>query len=173
MVMGTTGSGDTFKKVFGSLSLDMIDDCFCPLFLVPPGAVYSKMEEMIFLSEDLRNDTGHLLFAGRLCSKFGTDFRLVHYRTKPDDDYDVSDTIRIMENYFPELKYHIEVIDTKDLFDSIRNLVQEGDNKLVVMGTKHRNLFQSIFHKSVTEFAALNSRTPLLILSDLTQEEMA
>jgi nucleotide-binding universal stress UspA family protein len=173
MVMGTTGSGDTFKKVFGSLSLDMIDDCYCPLFLVPPGAVYSKMEEMVFLSEDLKNDTNHLLFAGRLCSKLGTEFRLIHYRIRPDDEYDVSDTIKIMENYFPELKYHIEVIDTSDLFDNIKTLVQEGDNKIVVMATKHRNIFQSIFHKSVTEFAALNSRAPLLILSDLTHEEMA
>ncbi|MBL0027184.1 MAG: universal stress protein [Saprospiraceae bacterium] len=54
MVMGTTGSGDNFKKVFGSLSLDMIDHCYCPLFLVPPGAAYSKIDEIVYLSETLK-----------------------------------------------------------------------------------------------------------------------
>lgn len=171
MVMGTTGAGDTFKKVFGSLSLDMIDNCYCPLFLIPPGASCAKINEVIFLSESIKYDAGHLLFAGKICSKFGSDLHLVHYRTKSDDEYDVSDTIKIIESYYPELKYHIEVIDTSELFESIKSAVQQGDSKLVIMATRHRNVFQSLFHKSATEFAALNSTSPLLILSDITHED--
>jgi len=170
MVMGTTGSGDTFKKVFGSLSMDMIDNSYCPLFLVPPGAAYSKIEEIVYLSEDLKNDSLHLLYAGRLCVKTGADFRLVHFRNKTNDDYDVADTIKIMESYFPEVKYHIEIIDTQDLFSGIENLVTENNNNLVVLSTKHRNIFKNLFHKSVTEFAALHATSPLLILSDKTVE---
>jgi len=170
MVMGTTGSGDTFKKVFGSLSMDMIDNSYCPLFLVPPGAAYSKIEEIVYLSEDLKNDSLHLLYAGRLCVKTGSDFRLVHFRNKSNDDFDVADTIKIMESYFPEVKYHIEIIDTQDLFSGIENLVKENNNNLVVLSTKHRNIFKNLFHKSVTEFAALHATSPLLILSDKTVE---
>lgn len=171
MVMGTTGAGDTFKKVFGSLSLDMIDHCHCPLFLVPPGASYTEMEEIVFLSEDLKNDSVHLLYAGRLCVKTGADFRLVHFRYKEKDDYDVTDTIKIMESYFPEVKYHIEVIDTTDVFQSVKELVKEDSKSLVVLSKKHRNIIQNIFHKSVTEYAALNSSSPLLILTDKMVEK--
>ena len=170
MVMGTTGAGDTFKKIFGSLSLDMTDHCYCPLFLVPPGAAYSNIDEIVYLSEDLKNDALHLLYTGRLCLKVNADLRIVHYRTNEDDEYDVSDTIKVMESYFPELKYHIDISDTKDIFDSIKSLIKEDTNHLVVVSTKHRNIFQNLFHKSISEFTALNSDCPVLILSDKTSE---
>ncbi|MBK8346584.1 MAG: universal stress protein [Saprospiraceae bacterium] len=170
MVMGTTGEGDTFKKVFGSLSMDMIDHSYCPLFLIPPGATYADSKEIIYLSEDLKNDSLHILYAGRMCVKTGSDFRLVHFRSKENDEYDVTDTIKIMESYFPEVKYHIEIMDTTDLFGSIKDLVSRDAKNLIVLSTKHRNIFQNIFHRSVTEFAALHSVSPLLILSDKTIE---
>ncbi|MBK8516398.1 MAG: universal stress protein [Saprospiraceae bacterium] len=170
MVMGTTGSGDNFKKVFGSLSLDMIDHCYCPLFLVPPGAAYSKIDEIVYLSEDLKNDANHLLYTGKICAKIGSDLRIVHYRTKSKDEYDVSDTIKIMDEYFPEVKYHLEIIDTEDLFKGVKSLINEDTNHLVVISTKHRNIFQNIFHKSISEFAAIHSTSPLLILTDKTSE---
>jgi hypothetical protein len=37
------------------------------------------------------------------------------------------------------------------------------------LSTKHRNIFQNLFHKSMTEFAALNTISPLLILTDKVQ----
>lgn len=166
IVMGTTGAGDTFKKIFGSLSLDMIEHCYCPLFLIPPGATYFPAKELVFLSEDLKNDTNHLIYTGKLCVQMGADFRLVHFRYNENDQYDVSDTIKIIENYFPGLRYHIEIIDTKDIFNSVKDLVKDGNQNLIVLSTKHRNLIQNFFHKSVTEFAAINSNSPLLILSD-------
>jgi nucleotide-binding universal stress UspA family protein len=169
MVMGTTGAGDAFKKIFGSLSLDMIEKSYCPLFLVPPGAGYSALKRITYLSEDLKNDTLHLLFAGKLCEKTQSEFRLIHFRNKQDDDYDVSDTIQILENYFPELKYHVEIIDTTDLFSSVKDLVTKDVDDLIVLSTKHRNIFQNLFHKSMTEFAALNTISPLLILTDKVQ----
>jgi nucleotide-binding universal stress UspA family protein len=170
MVMGTTGAGDTFKKVFGSLSLDMIDHCYCPLFLVPPGSAYSKISEIVYLSEDLRNDANHLLYAGKLCVKTNSDLRIVHYRTNTNDVYDVKDTIKILETYFPEVKYHVEIIDTSDLFESVEGLITEDTNHLIVVTTKHRNIFENLFHKSVSEFAAIHSTSPLLVLSDRTAE---
>jgi nucleotide-binding universal stress UspA family protein len=170
IVMGTTGEGDSFKKIFGSLSLDMIDKAYCPLFLVPPGAGFSNVKEVTYLSEDLKNDTNHLLFVGRLCAKMSLNFRLVHYRNKNEGEYDISNTIKIMESYFPEVKYHIDVMDTDDLFASVKEMVTVTPDNLIVLSTKHRNIFQNLFHKSVTEFAAIHSISPLLILTDKTEE---
>lgn len=170
MVMGTTGTGDSFKKIFGSLSLDMIDSCHCPLYLVPPDAHYPALKEVIYLSEDLKNDSVHFLYAGRLCAKTGRDLRILHFRHRKNDEYDVTDTIKIMESYFPEVKYHIDILDTENLFDSVRDVVSSRNDQLVILSTRHRNIFQHLFHKSVTEMAALHAVSPLLILSDLSVE---
>ncbi|MBK8628601.1 MAG: universal stress protein [Saprospiraceae bacterium] len=170
LVMGTTGEGDSFKKIFGSLSLDMIDNAYCPLFLIPPGTGYANIKEITYLSEDLKNDTLHLLYVGRLCAKMSLDFKLVHYCKKVGEEYDISNTIKIMESYFPEVKYHIEIIDTGDIFAGVKDLVTTTPDNLIVLSTKHRNIFQNLFHKSVTEYAAIHTVSPLLILTDKTVE---
>ena len=92
------------------------------------------------------------------------------FNFKSKEEYDVSDTIKIIESYFPEIKYHIEIIDTDDLFSSIKDILNKDNNDLIVLSTKHRNMFKNLFHKSVTEFAAIHSTSPLLILSDKTTE---
>ncbi|MGB4960432.1 MAG: universal stress protein [Saprospiraceae bacterium] len=167
MVMGTTGEGDAFKKLFGSLSLDMLDQCHCPLFLIPPGAAYSQNKEIVYLSEDLKNDSLHLLYAGRLCMKMSTDLRIIHFKANQDGPYDIMDTKKLLESYYPMVRYNIDVVETSDLFSSIKDVVTDTDHqRLVVLSTKHRNLFQNLFHKSVTEYAALHSHASLLILSE-------
>lgn len=171
LVMGTTGEGDAFKKIFGSLSLDMIDNAHCPLFLVPPSSGFSNVKEVTYLSEDLKNDTVHLLYVGRLCAKMSLDFRLVNFhKTTSEGEYDISNTIKIMESYFPEVRYHIDIIDTNDIFTEVKDLVTSSPDNLIVLSTKHRNIFQNLFHKSLTEFAATHSISPLLILSDKSVE---
>lgn len=169
MVMGTTGSGDTFKKIFGSLSLDLIDDCYCPLYLVPPDCSFPSTKNFTYLSEDLKNDSLHLLYIGKLCLETGSTLTLVHFR-KDDTEYDVTDTIQLLENYYPGLKYHIDIQDTDDVFESVKSMVTKSKDRLIVLSTKHRNIFQNIFHKSMTEFAVLNSICPILVLSDKSVE---
>lgn len=169
IVMGTTGTGDAFKKVFGSLSLDLIDDCYCPLFLVPPSATFPSTMEIVYLSEDLKNDSLHLLYVGKLCVNIGANLTLVHFRNS-DEEFDVADTIQLLQNYYPDLKYHIDIQDTNDVFESVKTLVTSSNEKLVILSTKHRNIFQNLFHKSMTEFAVLNSICPILVLSDRSIE---
>jgi len=169
MVMGTTGAGDVFKKIFGSLSLDLVENAHCPLFLVPPDAVYAKNNEVVYLSEDLKKDALHLLYVGKLCLKLNCMLKLVHFRKENDEAYNISDAIGLLDNYYPDLKYHIEINDTSNLFDSLTQLFLNPNYQLLAMSTQHRNLFQSMFHRSATEFAAQHVKTPLLVLSDYAQ----
>jgi nucleotide-binding universal stress UspA family protein len=164
MVMGTTGLGDAFKRVFGSLSMDMIENSHCPLFLVPPDKTFPAAKELILLSESLKNDASHLLYLGDLCQKLNIHLRIVHLKTDKEDEYDLADAIKILENYFPDLNYIFDVFDTRDVFDSVLKIITESESNIVALSVKKRNFFERIFHKSVTEFAALHSVCPVLIL---------
>lgn len=168
MVMGTSGEGDLFKKVFGSLTLEMIESSYCPIYLVPPGSHYSDSKEIIYLSEDLKNDVLHLLYVGNLCKSRGAVLKLIHYQDANHEPFNVSDTIDVIDSYFPELVYHIEIIDTEDTLKNIKKLLTGDSNNLVVMSTKHRNIFEKMFHNSMTEFAALHCNSPILILNQQT-----
>ncbi|KXK38360.1 MAG: universal stress protein [Saprospiraceae bacterium] len=166
IVMGTTGVGGAFKKVFGSFSMDMIEKSHCPLFLIPPGAGFSSISRVTFLSEAIEHDKVYLDYVSKLCKKSCPKFRIVHLNTDDDDKFNESTTRSVADEFFDPEMYEVEIISTKDLFDSIKQVVSNDVNELVVLTPRHRNLFQSLFHKSVTEFAALNSVSPLLILTE-------
>ncbi len=163
LVMGTTGEGGAIKKVFGSISLDMIEKSNCPLFLIPPDAGTSKINKVTFLSEDINKDAAHIKVAYYLCNGNNTTFSIVHYT---ENDQSEVDFRAIADKHLEGLTYNVEVIKTNDVLTGVKEVVTRDVNELVVLSTKHRNLFQNLFHQSVSEFAALNSISPLLILTD-------
>lgn len=166
VVMGTTGAGDTFKKVFGSLTMDLVDECYAPLFLIPPHATWTNHGNLTYLSEDMRNDSQHVLYAANIAMQFGYHLRVLHYTKNNESDFNVTDCKALLENYFPELTFSVEVQKTDDVFKEIEKESTSSNNAILAMSTKHRNIFQSIFHKSASEFAAMKAEVPLLILSD-------
>lgn len=166
LVMGTTGEGGAFKKIFGSISMDMIEKSHCPLFLVPPDAGVSNISKITFLSEDINQDAAHLKIALRLCSGHDTSFSIVHFKQGGNVSTDEATIRSIVDKNMEGVPYEVEIISDQNVFDGIKEIITRDVNELVVLSTKHRNIFQNIFHKSVTEFAALNSISPLLILTD-------
>ncbi|MCB9310209.1 MAG: universal stress protein [Lewinellaceae bacterium] len=166
IVMGTTGEGDTFKKVFGSLTMDLVDECYAPLFLVPPNCHFEAGGIVTYLSEDIKNDAEHFLYVADLASKMKSTMRIVHYSKERDDKFNTEDCQALIKNYYPELDFNIEIIMIDDVFKQIENEIIGDQNALLAMSTKHRNIFQSLFHKSASEFVAANAKIPILIMSD-------
>ena len=164
IMMGTTGKGDVFKKLFGSLSLDIMEHSHCPVWLIPPGVSFQKITEITYLSEDLKNDNLHLLFIGNLCLLLGARLKVLHFQTSNDTPYNVPDAIGIIENYFPDLQYHIEVDEVDTVSSAMDTLLSSASLEVLVMSTKHRNVFQNLFHNSLTEHASMNIKVPLIIL---------
>lgn len=169
MVMSTTGEGGAFRKIFGSISLDMISKSHSPLFLIPANMRFSSLKRISFLSEDLDKDATYLEYLSNLCEKLGTDFRLIHFVEDKNEEFDVSLATKTMDKYFMNVNYNIEVNYTNDTFDGIKKVVTESEDQLIVLTTKHRNIFQNLFHRSATEFATEHSVSPILILSDKVQ----
>ncbi len=165
LVMGTTGESGAFKKLFGSISLDMIEKSHCPLFLIPPDAGTAKINKITFLSEDVNQDASHLKKVLELCHNEDIQLHIVQFK-KGNKANDESSVRAIADTYMEGTNYAVEIITDVELFEGVRDIVTRDVNELVVLSTKHRNIFQNLFHKSVTEFAAINSISPLLILSD-------
>jgi nucleotide-binding universal stress UspA family protein len=172
MVMGTTGMGNPLKRMFGSLSLDMIRDVACPLFLIPPKATYQELKRILFMSESFSNDRSHLLYVARMASDLGLPLSVVHF-SKKENDYPVTETIHVVKQYYPELDFLIDITDTTDLREAVNQVITGNSHHLVVFSTHHRNLIEEVFHRSISEFAALRSQCPLLILNEKVKEYIA
>jgi nucleotide-binding universal stress UspA family protein len=163
IVMGSTGSGDSFKKIFGSLSLDVMKSAKCPVFVIPKDVQYTAIKNVLFCSEDVSFDANAIIEAGRLCEKADAILHIGHTVTKVGDDYKIEELESLLSEYFPNLNYIIQLVENKSPLEGIEMMVEKSDVDLMVFNTKHRNFFTRWLHESVTEHIALYTKKPILV----------
>jgi nucleotide-binding universal stress UspA family protein len=169
MVMGTTGEGGLLKKYFGSLSLDMMKEVHCPLFLVPPLATYQDMSRVIFFSEDLSSDSNHLLYVAGLAVAMECPLSLMHFSVH-GEEYNLQDTLNLIQRFYPELEFVIDVVDTNQVITSLDEFLQDQNKYLLVLSTGHKNLFEKFFHRSISDYTVIHSHCPVLVLNQHFRE---
>jgi nucleotide-binding universal stress UspA family protein len=163
IVMGSTGSGDTFKKMFGSLSLDVMKSAKCPVFVIPKNVQFSEIKEVLFSSEDLSQDANAILEASRLCQKMGAKLNVAHVVTRVGDDYHIGELEKLLHSYLKDTEYEIHMVEDKTPVSGIEAIVRKKPIDLLVFNTKHRNFFTNLIHNSVTEHIALYLDKPVLV----------
>lgn len=162
MVMGSTGEGDAFKKIFGSLSTDMIKNAACPLFIIPPGSSYTKPRSIIFASDQVKTDSNNIFKTAELCTKFGADLHVLHVHTG-ENNYDSVLLEDMLKKNFPNLVYDIKVVRAEKILDGLSICLKEMSYDIIAFTKKHRNFLAELFHESISEHFALYSDKPLLI----------
>jgi nucleotide-binding universal stress UspA family protein len=163
IVMGSTGSGDEFKKIFGSLSLDVMKSAKCPVFVIPKDAQYQEIKEILFCSENVSSDANAIIEAGKFCEKIGAKLHLAHVVTKVGDDYKVNELESLLANYFKNLSYELHFLEEKTPMQGLKHILELIPIDVLVFNSKHRNFFSNILHTSVTEYAALYTGKPMLV----------
>lgn len=162
MVMGSTGEGDAFKKIFGSLSTDMIKNADCPLFVVPPGSSYTKPKSIVFASESVKLDSNNIFETAKMCNSFAADLKILHINTG-ESDYESELIDEMLKKNFPALNYDIRIVRAEKVLQGLSVCLNETSHDIVAFTKKHRNFLAELFHESIAEHFALYSDKPLLI----------
>lgn len=163
IVMGSTGSGDQFKKLFGSLSIDVMKHAHCPVFVIPRHVHVDKIQHVLFCSESLEKDVNAVLKAGELCQRLGAKLYVGHIVTRVGDQYHIQNLENLLNEYFKELNYEIHMVESKSAALGIAEIMGKIPVDLLVFNTKHRNFFSSLIHHSVTEDMALYADKAILV----------
>ena len=101
-IMGTTGNSGALKKNFGSLSLDMVQNCSCPLFLIPPAVTFSIPDEVILLTEDTHDDMNSCIVAGRICNALKVPLKIKMY-SSITQDVSINKIQETLQIFYPQL----------------------------------------------------------------------
>ncbi len=163
IVMGSTGSGDEFKKIFGSLSLDVMKSAKCPVFVIPKDVQYHEIKEILFCSENVSFDANAIIEAGKFCEKIGAKLHIAHVVTKVGDDYKVNELESLLSSYFRDLPFQIHFLEEKTPMLGIKHIIELMPIDVLVFNSKHRNFFSNFLHTSVTEYAAMYTGKPMMV----------
>ncbi len=161
IIMGATGTGRLSKKIFGSVSTEIARRSECPVLIVPEVYDNFKIKNIALALETNKLNKKDIGFLQFLKNSVDAHLEIVT----------ITEEEGIMPNWSIELDdltgrnfIQGKFIYSKNVLDGLESYIENNDVDMLICTPKKRNVFESIFHKSVTKNMAINSHIPLLIL---------
>lgn len=160
VIIGSTGSSNLLKKVFGSVSLDVISKSKVPILLVPQSARYTRIRKVLFATDHTTIDTEEINSLLELSSSLDTELHIVHVSAKANTKLDIN---AVKEKY-PKLSIKTAIVQGKDIPATINEYAVDNGVDIVALSPHTKSIFTHIINGSVTSDLALTSNIPLYIV---------
>jgi len=168
IVMGVTGVGKLAETLMGSYAVDVSRNAKVPVIIVPPGAVFTPIKEIMLACDfskvvestpvqpikNILNGTGAKLFVVNI------DHRNKHFR--PDTPFESLMLDTLLHDYKPEYQF----IDNNDFVEAINKFALEKEVDLIITIPKKMGWFDHLFKRSHTSMLAYHSHVPLMVVHE-------
>ncbi len=165
IVMGATGASGVLGRLFGSVSSNVTKQAHSPVILVPTDAQFSPYAEIMYASETPELDSHLSGMITGFANRFDAKLHCVH--VGKDGDVYPEDK---MQAIFGELTTHPILVkkhfERADVISGLNEYAEENAIDLLMMGTKQRRFWDSLFHVSMTKEMALRPRLPIMVIHD-------
>jgi len=162
VVMGSTGEGGFIKKMFGSVSLQVLDIIDCPVFLVPHECKPSEFDQFLLTTAHGINDKDLVPEILKYASAYDATVHILNV----NDDYKAIGLDELYDEFiasYPSDKVKLVYERDDDIEEEILEYCDEQRIDLLMMSSKKRGFFEKIFHKSMTRSMAVHAEVPLLV----------
>lgn len=166
IVMGTKGRSGFEEVLIGSETARLIGNSEIPVLAIPDKAVFEKSQRTVCaldLKEKLKRDEVELIDGLSASEK---SFYIFHnyqdaFEIEVEDEHQLNVDFK---NYFPGSLIYMDLNFNSDHLEAIEEYINNVKPHLIVVRSKHRNLLQSLFHKSISEKLSYHVDKPLLVL---------
>ena len=168
IVMGTSGRNEKKKKLYGSVTAEIIENVKVPVFAIPSKAKggIQSLKRIMYATNFDESDFRAIHKLMLLVSPFDMKVHFVHVSSEKDDAANEIKTEALMDELN---KQHITgniVVDhilAKDQIDGFDSYITQNDIDIVAMVTHKRNFISRWLSPSLTRKLLFNTNTPLLI----------
>ncbi len=164
LIVGTTGQSGLERSLFGSTTLEVIEELNWPVLAVPKGTEYGKGIHHIGLAWDFTK-ADRVLPAERLITlvnTFKAHLKVLHVATDlADNPADATDTVKQALASLSPAYHHIK---NADVADGISAFAEEHNLDLIVTVPRKHGFFQSLFNKNSTKQLITGSHLPVLAI---------
>ncbi len=169
IVMGITGGGVLAEKLIGSNTLAVAKQSCVPVIIVPPNTRFTKIEEVMLLSDFDKADK--TIPVGRVREIVEeTKAKLYVFNVEEElDEYGVTYPSNVLgESYavhtlLKDLNPEYHFVRSNHYMKAIDEFVLEHHIDLIITIPKKHSFFESLFIQSHTKMLAFHSHTPLMV----------
>ncbi len=161
VVMGTQGASDLADVLVGSQTSSVIRQVRCPVLAIPKNSRFKKPEKIVLAVEDEDDLTEPVLSPLlAIAKKFGSKLLLLHI-TRDEEDRSIHAS---KSELFKDLEHSYHTIYDKKVPHGIEEFVKDQKADMLAMTPHKLNLFERIFHRSISRKMSLHTEVPLLVM---------
>ncbi len=167
ILMGTQGAASEYGKIFGSLTLQILQQANCPVWVIPEEAKFTSPERLMFAMNIEEGDTRVIDELFSFCCRFDAHLSCCHISSNAhqlaENKHDRLARLRELEK--TELVDFI-LLENEDILQGIQEYLANRKIDLLVMLTHKRLFANPRFMDSLTQEMALRTELPLLVLHE-------
>lgn len=168
--MGTDGPDDLYQFFGGSNAYNAIVKSETPLLLIPAGYTYSEIDKMVYAYDYLRERNlplSRLVPFIKATNCKLTVLQVMEEAYSKDAEDDLKELQLIVRGlYGSGLNYEYETIRSSEVAQSINSYIHRTQPDVLALCSVHRNLIQSIFHKSIIKNISAVSSYPVFVFHE-------
>jgi len=169
IIMGLTGKSLLAQRFSGSNTLKMAEKNVCPVLIIPAGAVYVAITNILIASE-MKNieDTPVLLAVKRVLNDFKPNVHILnvndsHYIALSTEFKEQRDK---MEALLIDFKPEFYFMRLFDFHESINLFVNDKNIDMIIMGPRYHSFFERLFKTQHTKKMIYQSKVPVLAVHE-------
>lgn len=167
IVMGTKGATDATATVYGSNTIDAMEQIrSCPVLAIPATTAIKKPQEIVF-PNDYKIDVTEKELSPliEIATKTKASIKVLHV---VDGEEKLSNSQKenkqLLETYFKGLDYSFHTLDNADTNSGINCFVESRDSDLITFINKKHSFFGSILSRPLVKSLGLYSKVPVLAM---------
>jgi nucleotide-binding universal stress UspA family protein len=166
--MGMQGMSFAEHLLVGSVTASVLQQADFPVLVVPMGARFHPLRNIIFACE-YHYLSGHnmLVPLRELALTFGAEVQVLHIESPVEDEVLIQsrvDTGHHLEKVLKAVKHRYNFVKGGDISKGIEQELQKNKAEMLVMVPRKQDLWDRIFSKSTTRKIAFLTNIPLLSL---------
>lgn len=165
MVVGATGQGDVIDRMLGSVSSAVAQKAYCPVLVVPKGAKFFKLNNILFASNYESADHQMLERIITFNKPLNSVLHFIHVNEEEEDYDPVENKIfnKLFEQGEPNFAFNLACVNASSVKKGLFQYVDKNEIDLVVLVNRQRGLWESIIGASMTKNMTFRSKVPILV----------
>lgn len=167
IVIGTTGLSDVLTKLFGSISTKLSNKAHCPVILVPRGAKWRPLEQIMYASNYDSITPNSIKEITDFATNIEADIHFVNVKSY-DPVFEIKDKDldwkKLFTNIDSDIYFETHTIYGNNTAEELKKYGETNGINIMAFVSEHRNFWESLVHKSITENSAISTTIPMLVI---------
>ena len=169
IVMGTRGAASGGDFFIATTTWDVISSGKTAVLAVPEKVPYKSINHIAFATDFTEADFSSMKVLTQMAEKLEARISVIHVKTsegslEENQMFDWFEEKTREQNPYPNMEFVL--LEHENVQEALNNFISKHHVGMIALVNRKRQLFESLFHRSLTKKFAYHSEIPLLAFSD-------